>query len=93
MAFAHFIAARYAEALACAQAAIRDRPNMQLMHCLAVASATLAGEPTEARKAMERLRRLSPNLRVADAGVAQGFHRPEDLARWTDALRKAGLPE
>jgi hypothetical protein len=55
--------------------------------------AAMAGQPAEARKAMERLRRLSPNLRVADAGVIKLFHRREDLVRWTDALRQAGLPE
>jgi TolB-like protein/lipopolysaccharide biosynthesis regulator YciM len=93
MSFAHFIAGRYGEALACAQAAVRDRPNFQVVHCLAAASAALAGQLADARKAMERLRRLSPNLRVADTGVVDVFHRPEDLARWTDALRKAGLPE
>jgi TolB-like protein/class 3 adenylate cyclase/Tfp pilus assembly protein PilF len=93
MAFAHFIAGRYGEAFACAQVAARDRPNFLLVHCLAAASAALAGQPTEARKAMERLRRLDPNLRAADAGVVKSFHRPEDLARWTDALRQAGLPE
>src|SRR5262245_61109099 len=93
IAFTHFIAGRYVEAFACAQAAVRDRPNFQIGHCLAAASAALAGQPTEARKAMERLRRLSPNLRVAAAGVVKLFHRPEDLARWTDALRQAGLPE
>jgi adenylate cyclase len=93
LAFAHFIAGRYAEALACAHAAVRDRPNYQLANCLAAASAALAGQPAEARKATERLRRLNPALRNADAGVIQMIRRPEDLARWTDALRKAGLTE
>jgi TolB-like protein/Tfp pilus assembly protein PilF len=92
MAFAHFIAGRYGEAFACAQVVARERPNILLVHCLCAASAALAGKPTEARKAMDRLRRLDPNLRAADAGVVKSFHRPEDLARWTDALRQAGLP-
>jgi tetratricopeptide (TPR) repeat protein len=91
MAFAHFIAGRYGEALACAQAAVRDLPNLLLANCLAAASA--AGQPAEARKALERLRRLNPSLRVADAGAVKLIYRPEDIARWTDALRKAGLPE
>jgi len=39
------------------------------------------------------VRELNPNLRLADAGTIVMFHRPEDLARWTDALRQAGLPE
>jgi len=93
LAFAHFIAGRYGEALVCAQAALRHRPNIRLPNCLAAASAALAGRPDEARKAMERLLRLYPGLRVADASFLQMIGRPEDLARWIDALRRAGLPE
>jgi TolB-like protein len=93
MAFAHFIAARYGESLACAQAAVRLRPNLQIANCLAAASAALAGRPDEARKATERLLRLNPTLRVADAPSLQMIRRPEDLARWTNGLRLAGLPE
>jgi TolB-like protein/DNA-binding SARP family transcriptional activator len=93
MAFAHFIAGRYGESLACAQAAVRVRPNLQVVNCLAAASAALAGQPAEARKAMERLLRLNPSLRVADTLVSRRIRRPEDIARWTDGLRQAGLPE
>jgi TolB-like protein/Flp pilus assembly protein TadD len=93
LAFAHFIAGRYREALACAQAAVRDRPTIQLTNCLAAASAALAGERAEARKAMERLLQLNPSLRIADARFLQMMRRPEDIARWTDALRQAGLPD
>jgi len=42
---------------------------------------------------MERVLKLNPNLRFADAGTIVTIHRPKDLARWTDALRQAGLPE
>jgi TolB-like protein/Tfp pilus assembly protein PilF len=93
MAFAHFIAGRYGESLACAQAAVRVRPNLQVVNCLAAASAALAGQPAEARKAMERLLRLNPSLRVADTLVTRKIRRPDDIARWTDGLRQAGLPE
>jgi adenylate cyclase len=93
LAFAHFIAGRYGEALAAAQAAVRDRPSFLYTNCLAAASAALAGQVEEARKVADRIRQLSPNLRVADAGTIQSIRRPEDLARWADGLRKAGLPE
>jgi tetratricopeptide (TPR) repeat protein len=93
MAFAHFIAGRYSESLACARAAVRLRPNLQVVNCLAAASAAQAGQPAEARKAVERLLRLNPSLRVADTFVTRRIRRPEDIARWTDGLRQAGLPE
>jgi len=93
MAFAHFIAGRYGESLACAQAAVRLRPNVQIANCLAATSAALGDQPAEARKAMERLLRLNPSLRVADTLVTRKIRRPEDIARWTNGLRQAGLPE
>jgi hypothetical protein len=93
MAFAHFIAGRYGESLACTQAAVRLRPNLQIANCLAAASAALAGRPDEARKATERLLQLNPTLHVAGAPSLQMIRRPEDLARWTNGLRLAGLPE
>jgi hypothetical protein len=48
----------------------------------------------EAREAIARLREIDPGLRLSNlARVALPFRRPEDLARWTEGLRKAGLPE
>jgi tetratricopeptide (TPR) repeat protein len=91
MAFAYFIGEHYSEALACAQAAVRDWPNFQVANCLVAACATLAGQPDEARKAIERARRLNPSLCAADGILV--IHRPADMARWTAALRQAGLPE
>jgi hypothetical protein len=72
---------------------VRDRPNLLIANCLAAASAAMGGQPVEARKAMERVRRLNPSLRVANADTVKLIPRPQDLARWTDALRQAGLPE
>ncbi|HXV23043.1 MAG TPA: adenylate/guanylate cyclase domain-containing protein [Alphaproteobacteria bacterium] len=92
-AFAHFIAARYGEALASAQAAVRDRPNYQLAICLLAASAAMAGRAAEAQKAIDLLLRLNPDLRIADVRFFQMIRRADDIKRWTNAFRKAGLPE
>ena len=91
--FAHFIAGHYEEALASGQAATRIRPNYQLAMSMVAASAALAGQPEEARKAVERLLKLKPGLRVADAPHFQLMRRPQDIERWADALRRAGLPD
>jgi hypothetical protein len=54
----------------------------------------LSGRIVEAREAMTRLREIDPGLRLNNlARVAPPFRRPEDLARWTEGLRRAGLPE
>ena len=93
IAFTHFIAARYEEGLASAQAAIRDRSVYRLAHCILAANAAMAGHSAEAKKAIDRVLELSPNLRLGDAHTLQRIRRPEDVARWIEALRKAGLPE
>ena len=93
MAFAHFVAGRYDEGLASAQAAVRDRPGYQLAICILAANAAFAGQPIEARKAIDGLLKLTPGLRMADARSLQTIGRAEDLARWVEAMRQAGLPE
>jgi hypothetical protein len=47
----------------------------------------------KARQAMQRVRTLDPSLRVSNLKDWLPIHRPEDLARFADALRLAGLPE
>jgi tetratricopeptide (TPR) repeat protein len=93
MAFAHFIAARYEEGLASAQAAVRDRSVYRLAYCILAANAAMADQSAEAKKAIDRVLKPSPNLRLGDAHTLQRIRQPEDIARWAEALRKAGLPE
>jgi TolB-like protein len=93
MAFAYFIAARYEEGLASAQAAVRDRSVYRLAYCILAASAAMADHSAEAKKAIDRVLKLSPNLRLGDTHTLQRIRQPEDIARWAEALRKAGLPE
>jgi tetratricopeptide (TPR) repeat protein len=90
IAHAHFFCGRYEEA-ASWTAKVVDL-HSALYHIAAAANA-LAGHMAEARKACERLRQLHPALRVADVRQALGPYRPEDLAKYEDGLRKAGLPE
>jgi hypothetical protein len=42
---------------------------------------------------MALARQLDPALRVSDIKDWIRFCRPDDLARYEEALRKAGLPE
>lgn len=43
--------------------------------------------------AMLRLRRIDPALRIANLKDWLPIQRTEDYIRWSDGLRKAGLPE
>ncbi len=90
---AHFVACNYVEASTWAEAAVRGHPNYVLPNSIIAASAALAGRPAEAHKAMARLRQLGPASRVSNLVDLFPMRRPEDVARWVDGLRRAGLPE
>jgi len=92
VAFAHFVAGRYAEALSWAEASVRDRPDFLLPNLIAASSAGLAGAPGNAKKAMARVRVIDPALRLSNVQNVQAM-RPEDFVRWCDGLAKAGLPQ
>ena len=42
---------------------------------------------------MARLRQLMPDLRISNLKELFPIRRTEDFDRWTEGLRKAGLPE
>ena len=93
MAFAHFFAGRYDEASSFAEQALRERPDFHMGLRVAAASNALAGRPSQAQKAMARLRHIDPKLRVSDLKDVTPVRRPEYLARYEEGLRRAGLPE
>jgi TolB-like protein len=90
---AHFLAGRYDEASSWAEKALREHPKHTPAMRMAAASHALAGRLPEAQEAMARMRRRDPALRVSNLADHVPFRRPEDLARYEEALRKAGLPE
>ena len=90
---AHFIAGRYREALAWSEKAVRGKPDFVLHNCLAAASAALGGYPADAQKALARLRRVNPALRISNLQDVISYLRKEDFAKWVEGLRLAGLPE
>jgi TolB-like protein len=94
IAWAHFNAGRYDEAMSAARKAIQEQPNFLpvLLRILAAASA-MAGRLDEARAAIARVRELLPTFRISDIKGVSPFRKSEDLARYEEALRRAGLPE
>ena len=94
MSAAHLFAGRYDEALSWVRKASHEEPNAATTWQLAAVAYALSDRIVEARKAMARLREIDPGLRLSNlARVALPFRRPEELACWTEGLRKAGLPE
>ena len=92
-AHAHFFAGRYDAALSWAAMALREWPDYQTALRIAAASNALAGRLEEARKARERLQKLDPKLRISNLEDELGpYHRPQDIVRYIEGLRAAGLP-
>lgn len=92
-AFAHFFAGRFDDACLLAEEALQERPNLHPGLRVCAVSHALAGRMDRARDAISRLRQVDPNLRVSNLGNLTPLQRPEDKARYAEAMRKAGLPE
>jgi tetratricopeptide (TPR) repeat protein len=93
-AHAHFFLGRYDEAASWAAMALQDNPDFQTGLRIDAASNAMAGRPEQARRAVARLRQLNPALHVSTLKDVVGpYRRAEDLSRYEEALRQAGLPE
>ena len=95
IAYAHFFAGRYDEALSWAKMALREQPVSHPALRVAAASCALAGRDEETKRLMARLLEIDPALRISSLlqNVMGPYRQPEHLAKFTNALRKAGLPE
>jgi TolB-like protein/class 3 adenylate cyclase/Flp pilus assembly protein TadD len=92
-ALAHFLSGRHDEACVWAERAMRGAPTRVTAVRTFAASCAMAGRMEEAHKAIERLRQMHPKSGVADAQHHWPFRRPQDLERYIEGLRRAGLPE
>ena len=92
-AFAHFFCGRYNEALSWAERAVLENPNFLPVCGIAAASNAFAGRLEEAKQAMKRVRQIDPALRISNFMDQFPLRRSEDLAKFAEGLRIAGLPE
>jgi len=91
---AHFFLGRYDEAVSWASTALQDNPDFQPALRMDAAGNAMAGRLAQASQAMARLRQLNPKIRVSNLKDFLGpYRRAEDLSRYEEALRRAGLPE
>jgi TolB-like protein/Tfp pilus assembly protein PilF len=93
MANAHLAAGNYDEALAWAERAIRARPDILLIPCIAAVSAALAGRDEAVGRAMKLVRQIDPQLRLSNLKEVISYLQPAEFAKWQEGLRLAGLPE
>jgi TolB-like protein/class 3 adenylate cyclase len=89
---AHFLAGRYDEASAWSEKALRGHADYLPAMRMAAASHACAGRLAEAQKTMARIRQIDPELRASRLTDVVPFRGLEEIARYVDGLRKAGLP-
>ena len=93
-AHAYFFAGRHDDAVSHASIFMQDQPDSQTAFRIHAASSAFAGRLMEAQQSVARLRELNPALRVSNLKNVLGpYRRPEDLAKYEEGLRLAGLPE
>lgn len=93
IAHAHFMACHYDEAWSSAEKAIRQWATAPAYR-IAAASAALAGHADQAAKYTALLLGVDPRRRVSNLTDVLGpYRRPDDIARYRQGLRLAGLPE
>jgi adenylate cyclase len=92
-ALAHFLAGRYGEAWPLAEKACQERPQFLGAVRAAAATNALAGRLNEARGFIAQALQFDPELRISNLKSRVTWFRPEDFAKYAEALRRAGLPE
>jgi TolB-like protein/Tfp pilus assembly protein PilF len=93
IAFAHFTAGRYQEAIAWAEKACVERPGLPWgCRVLAAAHAQL-GQDNQAEAAARTMLSQSPQLSLAGIMATMPFRQDDVRARLAEGLRKAGVPE
>jgi tetratricopeptide (TPR) repeat protein len=93
MAFAHVLAGRYDDASSHAEQALSENPSSHQALRICAMGHALAGRTERAQQIMNRLRQIDPALRIANLRHLTPLRRPDDMARYAEGMRKAGLPE
>src|SRR5262249_11002137 len=94
MALANAFAGRYDETISWATKALHEQPNWATALRAAAMANALSDRMVEARAAMACLREVDPALRLDTLdGEEPPLRQAEDRVRFTESLRKAGLPE
>ncbi|HEX2116601.1 MAG TPA: adenylate/guanylate cyclase domain-containing protein [Alphaproteobacteria bacterium] len=90
---AEWSAGRYEDAADWSRKAIQLYDDCATAHRVLAASLASLGRIEEARAALAPLFRIAPGATIAKTRAAVPWKRPEDMERYFDALRRAGMPE
>ena len=96
LAFAHLFEQRYEEAIEWADRTLHAQPRHLITMRLKLVCLAHLGRVDDVREWLKRVLALQPGLTIAAwkaSWAATSVLSPELLARYTDGLRKAGVPE
>jgi adenylate cyclase len=93
LAYAHFAAGRFEEAVAAASLGTQSNPRFTVLHMLHAASLASLDRNEEAKTVVRRLLELQPGITVATAILSARYVNPKNIAALGNALGRAGLPE
>ena len=83
----------YDKAIHMAKKAIAKQPDMLLCHLVLTASYSEADNIEKAKAAANEVIKIDPDLSLKKYAAILPYKKQEDLERYINALRKAGLPE
>jgi adenylate cyclase len=93
LAYAHFAAGRFKEAVAAANLATQSNPRFTVPIILHAAALGYLDRRDEAKTVVQRLIELQPGLTVPSAILSARYVNRENVVALANGLRHAGLPE
>jgi hypothetical protein len=93
IAVAHFAAGRFDIASSLAKTAMLEQSNNFIAALVGAGANVMAGNLDAATRAMAQVRECDPHFRLHKVKSRLPHRQPKVIARWEDALRRAGLPE
>lgn len=92
-AHAHFFLGAPLEASIWSDKAVQENPSYLIVNCIAAASHALAGHQEKAAQAVNQMLRIDPSFRISKLKELFPLRRLNDLTKYEEGLRKAGLAE
>jgi tetratricopeptide (TPR) repeat protein len=90
-AYAQYLGRHYDEAMRLAREAIRQRGDFVGAHRVLTAAGGMTGQAEVAAEALQRLRRVQPNISLAWITTHMPIRRDEDREHYLYGFRRAGL--
>ena len=90
LAWGHFVARRYKEAI---EALEKRTPKSNFTHLMLAVNYAKVGRERESADSMQTFREVEPGYSIDTAARAEPFKNAEDLEHYLEALREIGLPE